>query len=295
MKTRNSRIMAAIFYLCFVSAVDAVETGASWEEAVKIVTGSVVTLEVDQPRAFGNGWNGSMNATGFVVDAERGIILTNRHVVTSAPVTARAIFQNYEDIDLIPLYRDPIHDFGFFRYNPELLKHNNPRSLVLNPDGVGVGVDIRVAGNDDGEKMSIVNGTLSRLDRPAPDYGDHSSDFNTFYIQASTGTTSGSSGSPVFNQAGEVVALNAGSSNRSSIAFFMPVDRAKRALTLLQAGKIVERGTVQTVFKFEPMDVLHDLGLSEGMENELRLKNGYVPANSCIAYSLCLQGYRRAL
>ena len=26
-----------------------------------------------------------------------------------------------------------------------------------------------------------------------------------------------------------------------------------------------------------------------------RLAQGYVPANSCIAYSLCLQGYRRAL
>ncbi len=28
---------------------------------------------------------------------------------------------------------------------------------------------------------------------------------------------------------------------------------------------------------------------------DIMVKYGYVPANSCIAYSLCLQGYRRAL
>ena len=31
-------------------------------------------------------------ATGFVVDAERGLILTNRHVVTPGPVVAEAVF-----------------------------------------------------------------------------------------------------------------------------------------------------------------------------------------------------------
>ena len=37
-------------------------------------------------------------ATGFVVDAERGLILTNRHVVHQGPVTAEAIFLNDEEV-----------------------------------------------------------------------------------------------------------------------------------------------------------------------------------------------------
>lgn len=56
-------------------------------------------------RAFdGNGASFSV-ATGFVVDMERGIILTNRHVVTPGPVVADAIFLNKEEVDLVPIYR----------------------------------------------------------------------------------------------------------------------------------------------------------------------------------------------
>jgi S1-C subfamily serine protease len=42
----------------------------------------VVTIQVDLARAFDTEWNMSSQATGFVVDAKRGLILTNRHVVT---------------------------------------------------------------------------------------------------------------------------------------------------------------------------------------------------------------------
>ena len=49
---------------------------------------AVVTIEIDQTRAFDTEWNQSSQATGFVVDAERGLILTNRHVVTPGPVVA---------------------------------------------------------------------------------------------------------------------------------------------------------------------------------------------------------------
>ena len=31
---------------------------------------------------------------------------------------AEAVFQNNEEVRVIPIYRDPVHDFGFFRFNP---------------------------------------------------------------------------------------------------------------------------------------------------------------------------------
>jgi S1-C subfamily serine protease len=49
---------------------------------------------VTQTRSFDTENAGSSYATGFVVDAKRGIILTNRHVVTPGPVVADAVFLN---------------------------------------------------------------------------------------------------------------------------------------------------------------------------------------------------------
>lgn len=58
------------------------------------MSSGVVSIQMDVPVSFDGKWNRSSYATGFIVDAEKGIILTNRHVVTSGPVTAKAILIN---------------------------------------------------------------------------------------------------------------------------------------------------------------------------------------------------------
>src|SRR3982750_4003193 len=81
---------------------------AAWRGTLARVAESVVAIEIDQTRAFDTEWNSSAQATGFVIDAERGLILTNRHVVTPGPVTAEAHFLNREEVQLFPVYRDPV-------------------------------------------------------------------------------------------------------------------------------------------------------------------------------------------
>jgi S1-C subfamily serine protease len=66
-----------------------------------------------------------------VSNAKRGLILTNRHVVTPGPVTAMATFQNREEVQLFPVYRDPVHDFGIYHYDPSKLKFIKPAELPL--------------------------------------------------------------------------------------------------------------------------------------------------------------------
>lgn len=267
-------VLIASFSLLFLTnCTSSPSNKKNWNDTVKLVSSGVVSIQTDVPVSFDGKWNSSGYGTGFIVDAKRGIILTNRHIVTPGPITAKAILINNEEIDLTPLYIDPVHDFGFYRYEPSQIKHLKPHELFLSDKNPTVGQEIRIIGNDAGQKISILDGTIARLDREAPNYGrGRYNDFNISYIQAATASSGGSSGSPVINIKGEVVALNAGSQTKSANAFYLPLEKIKIALEKLQANEEIDRGTIQTTFKVKPYAELKRLGLNEGLEKDYRVE-----------------------
>ena len=141
----------AAIILALYSVSPAYAQGDDWGAMIERISSGIVSLDIDVPRAFDTDRNQSSQATGFVVDIERGLILTNRHVISPGPVRGEALFLNREEVELVPVYRDPVHDFGFFRFDPKALKYFQPAELPLVPERAAVGVEVRIVGNDAGE------------------------------------------------------------------------------------------------------------------------------------------------
>ena len=69
-----------------------------WQATLERVVKSVVSIHFCQTCSFDTDLSTCSQATGFIVDAERGYILTNRHVVCAGPFWGYCVFDNHEEV-----------------------------------------------------------------------------------------------------------------------------------------------------------------------------------------------------
>ena|ERR1700744_4997302 len=96
-----SQVEADVNSLSMVNHIP--EDSRKWQAAIETVIKSVVSIHFSRTRPFDTDGLASSQATGFVVDAEKGYILTNRHVVSPGPFTGYCVFDNHEEVSSSPL------------------------------------------------------------------------------------------------------------------------------------------------------------------------------------------------
>ena len=75
-----------------------VNDSVEWQRTIETVVKNVVSIRFSQTCAFDAEAALTSEATGFVVDKERGYILTNRHVVGAGPFWGYCVFDNHEEV-----------------------------------------------------------------------------------------------------------------------------------------------------------------------------------------------------
>lgn len=175
---------------------------------------------------------GTWSGTGFIVNKNKGFILTNAHITGHATVgTYYLFFHDGARADAKLLYYDPWLDYAFLQVAPETIPED-ATEIKISAKDPAMDQPAFVVGNNEGKSFSIHTGNVSSIYRITGSMPQHS-------INLSLNTKGGSSGSPILNEKGEAIALNYGGSETFGIGIHPSYLRY--ALRFIEQGKIPVR------------------------------------------------------
>ncbi|KAH8706001.1 hypothetical protein BGW36DRAFT_393443 [Talaromyces proteolyticus] len=239
---------------------------------------SMVQIAVRQTRSYQQSYAGTYQASAFLVDKTRGLFLTAGHAV-QGPCEGYIISHNDERCDFKIRYKDPEHDYAILQCPPAELGSLDLESLTLKPEAAVVGSHVYLIGNDSGEKVNILRGTISRLDTTSPTHYDS----NVELIQASAAGKGGCSGGPLLTLEGEAIGICVSGHNSSHLDWFFPLHCPLQVLENIKREQPVVRGTLHTVWRRVPFYECRQIGLSRAKQAEINTdKNGLLVATMII-------------
>ena len=176
--------------------------------------------------------------SGFIIDADRGHIVTNAHVVAGADkVEVRLTDGRVTTAKVLGL--DPESDLAVLRISLDRL-HAVPWG---NSAGLAVGDEVYAVGSPFGLDGTFSKGIVSALNRPREEASGESSDT---FVQTDALITPGSSGGPLVNLRGEVIGINTAMATHigdfEGVGFAIPASRARAVVPDLIEGGPAQLG-----------------------------------------------------
>ncbi len=176
--------------------------------------------------------------TGFVV-SEKGIIVTNKHVVSEVATKYSVLTKDGRKLDVVKVYRDPILDLGIIQVSDQNLKALN----LGDSSKLKVGQSAIAIGNALGQfTNTVTTGVISGLGRKvvAGDPFSGSSENLDDLIQTDAAINPGNSGGPLLNSSGQVIGVNvATTEGAQNIGFAIPINSVKQIVEeFVKNGKV---------------------------------------------------------
>lgn len=174
--------------------------------------------------------------SGVIVDADKGYIVTNNHVIANADVINVAL-QDGREFKATLIGSDPSTDVALLQIDATELEALQLAEI----DEVRVGDYVVAIGNPFGVGQTVTQGIVSALGR-----GGLNNDNYEDFIQTDAAINMGNSGGALVNLDGELIGINtaiiSGSGTSAGIAFAVPVNMIAAVMDQLEQFGEVRRG-----------------------------------------------------
>ncbi len=222
---------------------------------------------------------------GFIVSTD-GLVLTDSHLLdNSSEIWVR--LRDGRSFKAVILGTDALTDVALLKIDAA----NLPVVTIGDPNKLEVGDWVLAIGSPFGFDHSVTQGIVSATGRALPD------EYYVPFIQTDVSINPGNSGGPLFNMAGEVVAINSQIYTRSGgymgLSFAIPIDLAIGVKDqLMTRGKVI-RGRLGVSHQVvdEAMSLAFRLGtpmgalITEVEKNGPADKAGIVPGDIILKFS----------
>lgn len=226
------------------SAVKVVTEESVVIATVKKVGPSVVTVAQDIPQTFSffglpdsdpsQPTEPQNIGSGFIVTSD-GLIVTNRHVVSTAEGKYHVITSDDKKYDVQKIYRDPLTDVAIIKINPQQHAGQKLTPVELGDSSkLQVGQFVIAIGTALGEfKNTVTTGVISGLGRgiTAGSFFENDSENIQNVIQTDAAINPGNSGGPLLNSSGQVIGVNTAIAiSGQNIGFALPINVIRDSL-----------------------------------------------------------------
>jgi len=257
-----SRLPAGALLVVLLALLAPASGGAS-EDVFKDALRYTVQIRSTVPLPFSGDRKGSGLGAGFLVDAQRGWIMTNAHVVSRSPARIEIAFHGQEFAPATKVYVDPFLDFAIVKADESV----ETRSITVPPLECAalpqVGHPVGAFGHPWRLQFTGTRGIISGV----------TARYRTELLQTDAPINQGNSGGPLISlESGRIVGINTASiAGAQNTNFAVATQYVCRILQLLQQGADPSPPDLKLVY-FRDIDNRRELKVARSYAHDGLLK-----------------------